>query len=97
MELNVWMNTKIYNAKYMDDVKSWTIEVKRGDNIRTFRPKHIVLCTGHSGEPKISSFPGQNDFKGKVYHGSQHQDASESGDVRGKKVVIIGTGILCHY
>lgn len=54
------------------------------------------MLQGHAGEPKIPSFPGQSDFKGAVYHGSQHQDASLSGDVTGKKVVVVGTGNSGH-
>ena len=30
-----------------------------------------------------------------MYHGSQHRDASES-DVRGKKVIVVGTGNSGH-
>lgn len=44
----------------------------------------------------MPNFPGQNDFKGEVYHGSQHQDASLSGDLKGKKVVVVGTGNSGH-
>ncbi|KAK4690947.1 hypothetical protein P7C71_g5949, partial [Lecanoromycetidae sp. Uapishka_2] len=54
------------------------------------------FCSGHAGEPKIPSFPGQSEFKGTVYHGSQHQDASLSGDVTGKKVIVVGTGNSGH-
>ena len=93
MELNVWMKTQVKSAEYHDETSSWSVRVKRGDGTeRWLHPKHVVLCTGHSGEPKITSFPDQNEFKGEVYHGSQHQDASLSGDVRGKKVVVVGTG-----
>ena len=52
--------------------------------------------SGHAGEPKVPSFPGQKDFKGEVYHGSQHQDASLSGDLTGKKVLVVGTGNSGH-
>ena len=93
MELNVWTNTNILCAEYSDDVKHWTVQTERGDGTkRKLRPKHVVLCTGQAGEPKTPSFPGQSDFQGEIYHGSQHQDASNSGDVRGKKVVVVGTG-----
>ncbi|KAA8651972.1 hypothetical protein EYZ11_001733 [Aspergillus tanneri] len=96
MELNVWLRTSIKSAVY-DDVKSeWTVIVRRGDGSeRTIRPRHLVWCTGHSGEPKIPTFPGQVQFKGTVYHASQHNDASEH-DVKGKKVVVVGTGNSGH-
>lgn len=60
-------------------------------------PSPTIDCLpGHAGEPKVPTFPGQSDFEGEVYHGSQHQDASLSGDVTGKKVVIVGTGNSGH-
>lgn len=64
---------------------------------RTLKPQHVVFSTGHAGEPKIPTFPGQDTFKGKVYHGSQHKDATFSGeDLKGKKVVVVGTGNSGH-
>ena len=57
---------------------------------------NIDFLQGHSGEPKIPNFPGQKDFKGEVYHASEHQDASLAGDVTGKKVVVVGTGNSGH-
>jgi len=56
----------------------------------------LIVSQGHAGEPKIPSFPGQSDFKGAVYHGSQHQDASLSGGVTGKRVIVVGTGNSGH-
>jgi cation diffusion facilitator CzcD-associated flavoprotein CzcO len=97
MELNVWTSTTVSSAVYSDDKKNWTVDVKRGDgSIRTLQPNHVVFATGHAGEAKIPTFPGQSDFKGTVYHGSQHQDASVTGAAAGKKVVVIGTGNSGH-
>jgi cation diffusion facilitator CzcD-associated flavoprotein CzcO len=96
MELNIWMQTSIVSAEYDEAAGQWTVILARGDGSqRTLRPRHIVWCTGHSGEAKVPSFPGQESFQGNVYHGSQHRDASES-DVRGKKVVVVGTGNSGH-
>lgn len=96
MELNVWVKTGIKSAAYDDSKSQWTAVVTRGDGSeRTLHPRHIVWCTGHSGEPKVPKFPGQEQFKGALYHGSQHNDASEY-DVKGKKVVVVGTGNSGH-
>ncbi|KAJ5450204.1 uncharacterized protein N7458_006653 [Penicillium daleae] len=96
MELNIWMKTSVTSADYNDDTAQWTVNVTRGDGSkRTLRPRHLVWCTGHSGEVRIPSFPGQDSFKGTLYHGSQHTDASDY-DVRGKKVVVVGTGNSGH-
>lgn len=96
MELNIWMQTSIVSADYDEAAKQWTVVLVRGDGSRrTVHPRHVVWCTGHSGEAKVPSFAGQESFKGEVYHGSQHRDASES-DVRGKKVIVVGTGNSGH-
>ncbi|RLL95775.1 hypothetical protein CFD26_105750 [Aspergillus turcosus] len=97
MELNVWLKTSVKSAVYDDTKAQWTVTVARGDtgSERVLHPRHIVWCTGHSGEPKIPTFPGQAQFKGTVYHGSQHRDASDY-NVKGKKVVVVGTGNSGH-
>jgi cation diffusion facilitator CzcD-associated flavoprotein CzcO len=97
MELNIWLKTTVKHAEYCDESKSWSIEVSRGDDIsRTLRPRHVVFCTGQAGEPRIPTFPGQSNFKGIVYHGSHHKDASYAGDLKGKKVIVVGTGNSGH-
>lgn len=95
MDLNVWTRTTISGAEYDDTTSTWTVNLTRDGNQRTIRPHHVALCTGHAGEPQVPSFPGQQDFKGVVYHGNEHKDASEY-VVKGKKVVIVGTGNSGH-
>lgn len=97
MELNVWTKTTIENSSYDDVSKSWTLTLRRGDgSTRTLHPRHIVFATGHSGEALVPSFAGQDEFKGTVYHTSQHQDASLHPNVAGKKVVVVGSGNSGH-
>lgn len=96
MELNVWTNTSVVSAAYDEHKSIWTVTVRKPDGFeRTLHPKHVVFATGHSGEPKVPIFPGQEIFRGTVYHGSQHRDAAEY-DVRGKKVIVVGTGNSGH-
>lgn len=96
MELNIWMQTSIVSADYDETARQWTVVLTRGGGSqRTLHPRHVVWCTGHSGEAKVPSFVGQESFKGEIYHGSQHRDASES-DVRSKKVIVVGTGNSGH-
>jgi cation diffusion facilitator CzcD-associated flavoprotein CzcO len=96
MELNVWTSTNIKSASYDDAKAEWTVVLLRGDGSeRTFHPHHLVWCTGHSGELCIPSFPGQESFEGEVYHACQHKDATTC-NVKGKKVVIVGTGTTGH-
>lgn len=96
MELNVWLKTTIKSAAYNDSEGQWTVTLTRGDGSeRVLHPRHVVWCTGHSGEPKVPTFPGQERFKGSLYHGSEHHDASQY-EVKGKKVVVVGTGNSGH-
>ena len=75
----------------------WKVEVKRSDGSkRNLSPRHIVFCTGQAGEPVVPNFLEQGGSKGEIYHGSQHQDTSLSGDLEGKRVVIVGTGNSGH-
>ncbi|KAL2828503.1 hypothetical protein BDW59DRAFT_50099 [Aspergillus cavernicola] len=96
MELNVWLKTGVKAAIYDDSKAQWAVTVTRADGTeRTLRPRHLIWCTGHSGEPKIPTFPEQDKFKGSIYHATKHQDASQH-DVKGKKVVVVGTGNSGH-
>lgn len=97
MELNIWMKSTIKSAEFNDDTQMWNVDLIRGDgSARTMKPSHVVFATGHAGEAKIPSFPGQETFKGTVYHGSHHQDATFQSNVAGKKVVVVGTGNSGH-
>ncbi|EKG11237.1 Flavin-containing monooxygenase-like protein [Macrophomina phaseolina MS6] len=100
LEINVWLSSTITTSTYSDTTHTWTITVDRANAApRTLRPRHIVWCTGHSGEPKIPTFPNQSTFAGTVYHGSQHVDATRNTDLAAlvsKHVVVIGTGNSGH-
>nr|XP_036576289.1 flavin-binding monooxygenase [Colletotrichum truncatum]KAF6782998.1 flavin-binding monooxygenase [Colletotrichum truncatum] len=97
MELNIWTSTTIGSAEYDDKTKTWAVEVQRADgSTRTLRPRHVILATGQAGDPITPTFPNQSDFKGMVYHGSQHQDASVTKDISSKKVVVVGSGNSSH-
>ncbi|KAJ0331580.1 hypothetical protein COL5a_002243 [Colletotrichum fioriniae] len=97
MELNIWTSTNIEETSYNEQEKIWTVKLRRTDGtLRTLKPRHIVLATGQAGDPITPTFPGQDDFKGVVYHGSQHQDASLVDNLSKKKVLVVGSGNSSH-
>ncbi|KAM0254553.1 hypothetical protein ACHAQJ_006659 [Trichoderma viride] len=97
MELNVWCNTELQSSSFDETTKSWAVTVKRADgSVRNLKPKHVVLATGNAGDAIIPHFEGIESFKGVIYHGSQHKDASAHSDLSGKHVVVVGSGNSSH-
>ena len=56
----------------------------------TLHPRHIILATGHSGEPYLpSNIMGLDDFeRGRLIHSSQFTEPEKNAN--GKKAVIVG-------
>ena len=55
----------------------------------TFHPRHVVLATGHSGEPNLPDIKGIDDFQGdRVVHSSQFNGPESN--AKGKKAVVVG-------
>lgn len=48
----------------------------------------IIAAIGTCGDPKMPHIAGQQNFSGKIYHSSQLAGQ----DVKGKKVIVIGSG-----
>ncbi|OAG06677.1 putative flavin-containing monooxygenase YUCCA3 [Paraphaeosphaeria sporulosa] len=97
LELNVWTSSTISSASYSDVDAKWTVIVTRSDGKeRTLRPAHVIFCTGHSGVPLIPTFPGQDTFRGTVYHASQHKDALQHAESLAGKNVVVNQGNSGH-
>jgi cation diffusion facilitator CzcD-associated flavoprotein CzcO len=66
-----------------DDKGRWII-----NNPSNGRFDGIIAAIGTCGDPKMPHIPGQEKFKGEIYHSSQLTGK----DVKGKKIIIIGGG-----
>ena len=94
LELNVWMSTNLSQTLWDDNTREWKITVVRSKGIdkeeRTLHPKHVILATGHSGEPYLpDNITGLDKFKGdRLIHSSQFEAPDKDG--HGKKAVVIG-------
>ena len=60
------------------------------ENLGTLHPRHVILATGHSGEPYLpSQITGIGDFKGdRLVHSSHFTKPNDN--AKGKKAVVVG-------
>ena len=89
MDLNYKCSSMVSGAEFDEASGKWTVQVKdftTGDTI-TYTPEHLVMATGHSGEPRIPKFEGQELFKGKIVHSSKHGSGAE---FTGGKALVVG-------
>ena len=93
MELNYWGSSTCTSAKYDEAAGEWIVEVERGGEKLTLRPKQLVLATGMSGKPNLPKFKGMDVFKGEQHHSSKHPGPDA---YKGKKVVVIGANNSSH-
>lgn len=89
MELNAWMGSELRESSWDESARQWTLKVRRSNGEeRVIKPKHCVLATGHSSEPKRHCFKGEKNFKGTIVHSSQYT----SGDLyKGKNAIVVGS------
>ncbi|KAF3913302.1 hypothetical protein ABW20_dc0101630 [Dactylellina cionopaga] len=91
MEIPVWTSTTLGASEYKDG--KWSVKLSKNGEERTISPNHIILATGHSGEPNIPRFVDDDKFKGNVVHSSKWTAPER---LKGKKVLIIGAGNTAH-
>lgn len=104
LELNVWTSTTIASSAWDEASATWTIQLNRqlsdGETQqRTLNPRHIVMCTGHSGEPAMPTIPGIASFKGHLlchssaFPGARPKPPSPAPQL---KAVVIGACNSAH-
>ncbi|AMD19049.1 HBR148Wp [Eremothecium sinecaudum] len=89
LDLNIQCDTTAVGASFDDVTRRWKVEVRNNltGAINFFRPSHLVMATGHSGEPRIPHFEGQEHFQGKIVHSSQHGSGAQ---YKGGKALVVG-------
>ncbi|WWC60719.1 uncharacterized protein I303_103295 [Kwoniella dejecticola CBS 10117] len=89
MELAIWKQSTVAKAD-QDAEGNWTVEInKGGKEIRTIKPKHLIMATSLCGVPTMPVIPGINDWKAGIYRHSTAHDSSR--EFVGKKVLVVGT------
>jgi cation diffusion facilitator CzcD-associated flavoprotein CzcO len=88
LELNVWTESEISASSYDEKAKCWNVTISRPSGTRELQPRHIILATGHSGEPNMPDIDTSK-FKGDVIcHSSAFPGAKRDGT--GRKAVVVG-------
>lgn len=89
LELNIWTSSTITASSWDPASKSWKVTITRPSGTRELNPRHIVIATGHSGEPRFPAISGTSEFQGDLLcHSSGFSGAKQ--DAKGKKAVVIG-------
>ncbi len=78
--------TALIGARYEAETALWHLQTDSGLRVVC---RHFILASGPLHVPQIPKIPGLERFKGKVFHSAQWD---HDFDLRGKKVVSIGTG-----
>lgn len=95
MGLNYWSSTTLTKAVFDETDGRWTCTLeKEGGEVRTLRPRHVVLALGNVGnDPIIPDLPGLSDFAGSTVHSKFFQSGA---DFAGKRVLVVGTSTSAH-
>lgn len=91
LERHISYNTEVLSAS-LDDSKKWVLEVQENGKRRVEHADALIVATGAHQVPK--ELPSQlSDFKGRVVHSSDYNEAFRE-EVREKKlrVLLIGGG-----
>jgi cation diffusion facilitator CzcD-associated flavoprotein CzcO len=84
---DIQFNTAIKSAHFDEATGRWTITT---DNGQVIDAQYLVTCCGMLSAPLSSMFPGQETFKGRLFHTARWPN--ESIDLAGKRVGVVGIG-----
>ncbi|MBM4227143.1 MAG: NAD(P)/FAD-dependent oxidoreductase [Gammaproteobacteria bacterium] len=84
---DIQFSTTIASAHYQEATGRWTLTTSTGQVIDT---QFVISCCGMLSAPLERVFPGQETFKGRIFHTSRWP--KEEIDFTGKRVGVVGTG-----
>ncbi|MGD9600600.1 MAG: flavin-containing monooxygenase [Gammaproteobacteria bacterium] len=84
---DIHFNTTIRTAHYDDARGRWTLTTESGQVVDA---QYVVACTGMLSAPLTEMFPGQETFKGRLFHTGRWP--KEPVDFSGKRVGVVGIG-----
>ena len=84
---DIQFDTTITSAEFDEATNRWTVKTDTGETIDT---QFLVTCGGMLSAPLTNVFPGQDTFKGKLFHTGRWP--KEPVDFAGKRVGVVGIG-----
>ncbi|CAK5128401.1 unnamed protein product [Meloidogyne enterolobii] len=91
----LYLEHKVINVERCEDFENngqWIVQYKKGNNSEVFHEifDAVLLCTGHHTTPNSPpTWPGQENFKGKIIHAHSYKDQRGYDD---QVVVVVGVG-----
>lgn len=84
---SIQFHTRVVSAHFDDDTSRWTVTTDKGQR---FSAQFLLEGVGLLSATKVPELPGQEDFRGEIYHTARWPH--ERVDLNGKRVGVIGTG-----
>jgi cation diffusion facilitator CzcD-associated flavoprotein CzcO len=84
---DIHFSTTVKSAHFDESTQRWTVTTDTGE---TFDTQFLISCTGMLSAPLANVFPGQETFKGRIFHTSRWP--KEQIDFAGKRVGVVGNG-----
>ena len=84
---DIQFDTAIIGAAWNEDSRSWRVETADGETVET---RFLIACCGMLSAPMTDPFPGQDSFKGRIFHTARWP--REPIDFAGKRVGVVGIG-----
>ena len=84
---DIQFNSKVVSAHFDEATDRWTLTTEQGETIDA---QFVVTCCGMLSAPLTSLFPGQETFKGQLFHTARWP--KQPVDFKGKRVGVVGIG-----
>ena len=84
---DIQFSTTIQQAAYDEATRRWTVRTDSGE---IFDTQFLITCCGMLSAPMSELFPGQDTFKGRIFHTARWPH--EPIDFAGKRVGVVGIG-----
>lgn len=84
---DIEFSTTIKSAVFNEATRRWTVRTDKGETIDA---QFVITCCGMLSAPLTSVFPGQDTFKGRIFHTARWP--KDDAGLAGKRVGVIGNG-----